>query len=180
MNYASIPFGEPGDCNAINANKGRRVRIVRDFIGRDLSKLHTLDIGPPNAFGRLLGIEDNTEGDVNRGVNSPNPPYDLILCSEILEHFMNPEMVMEQIRALLKPGGICIVSTPVRYPIGWFQSPHHFTEYEPSRLRRMFVYAGFTPVRLKIFCIWDWWFMFCGFRPFLRVLFHRSQLWELR
>jgi len=176
----NVPFTEHGDADDINANKGRRVRIVKEFIGRDISALHTLDIGPANAFGRLLGIKHNTEGDLNEGVKAPSRDYDLILCSEIFEHLMNPLQVMRSIYDLLKPGGVCVLSTPLANPFG-YQSYAHLTEYKPDRLRRLFEYVGFEPVKMKIYCIWDWWpFMFTGIRPFFRCLFHRSQLWCLK
>lgn len=177
----AIPFTEHGDANDLNANKGRRVRIVKEFIGGDLSGLHTLDIGPPNAFGKILGIKDNTKGDVNEGLVAPSYAYDLILCSEIFEHLMAPLWTMRNIYYLLRPNGVCILSTPLANPFAWYQSYAHFAEYKPDRLRRLFEYVGFEVVKMKIYCIWDWWpFMFTGIRPFLRCLFHRSQLWYLR
>jgi SAM-dependent methyltransferase len=177
--YSSIPFAEPGDDQAINANKGRRVRIVREFIGKDLSKLHTLDIGEPNAFGRLLEMEDNTTGNLNYELVAPSKQYDLILFSEIIEHIMNPLGRLRDCYHLLQSRGILIVSTPIANRI-FMQSPHHLTEYQPKRFRRMLEYAGFKVVKYRTICIWDWWpFMFTGIRPFLRCLFHRSQLWYL-
>jgi len=179
--FKGVPFTEHGDASTQNANKGKRVRVVREFIGKDLSQLKTLDIGGKNRFGELLGIKHNTEGNLNEGIVAPDKDYDLILCSEIFEHLMNPLQIMRQIHDLLKPDGVCILSTPIEYKIGWYQSPHHFVEYRPDRLRMLFEYAGFKPNKYKSFCIWDWWpFMFTGVRPFLRCVFHRSQLWELK
>jgi SAM-dependent methyltransferase len=176
-----VPFTKHGDASDQNANKGKRVRIVGDFIGNDLENLKTLDIGGKNKFGELLGIRDNTSGNLNEGVIAPSNTYDFILCSEILEHLMNPLQVMREIMELLRPGGICIVSTPIEYKIGWYQSEAHFVEYRPDRLKKLFEYVGFEILDYKKFCIWDWWpFMFTGVRPFLRCLLHRSQLWKLR
>jgi len=182
VDLSNVPFTEHGDASDINANKGRRVRIVREFIlDMDLDKRHTLDIGGSNAFGKLMGMKDNTSGDLNEGINAPSKDYDLILFSEIFEHLMNPLQAMREVYDLLRPGGVCILSTPKAYPIGWYQSYAHFTEYKPDRLRRVFEYVGFQIWGMKIYCIWDWWpFMFTGFRPFLRCLFHRSQLWKLK
>jgi SAM-dependent methyltransferase len=177
-NYSEIPFAEPGDDNADNANKGRRVRIVREFIGQDLSELHTLDIGCTNAFGRKMGIKDNTLAtDLNVELVAPSDNYDLILCSELIEHNFNPGRMIERCWELLKPGGVLIVSTPVGNMSYFLQSPHHLTEYRPKRFRVMLEYYGFEVKKLKIFCIWDWWpFAFSGIRPLWRCLFHRSML----
>lgn len=179
-NYSDIPFGEPGDDNDVNANKGRRVRIVKEFIGRDLYKLKTLDIGQPNAFGRLLGIKDNTlKTDLNLTLIAPSKNYDLILFSEIIEHLMNPLGTLLVIHSLLKKDGVLIVSTPIANHF-WMQSPHHLTEYQPKRFRKMLEYAGFRIVKYRTMLIWDWFpFMFTGIRPLLRCLLHRSQLYYL-
>lgn len=176
-----VPFSAHGDASDENLNKGVRVRAVREFIGMDLTNLHTLDVGAPNMFGKLLGIKDNTAGDVNNGIVAPSAEYDLILFSEIVEHLMNPLGAVRDCFRLLKRGGVCIVSTPLA---AWhsgisMQSPHHFTEYRPDRLRKLFKYVGFEIADYKKISIWDRRFMFYGVRPLLRVLFHRSQLWKL-
>jgi len=172
-----VPFSANGDACDMNLNKGRRVVTVRKFIGFIPEK--SLDIGPPNAFGKALGIRDNTEGDCNWSIDAPDSNYDLILFSEIIEHLMNPLSSMKRCYLLLKPGGICIVSTPIP-SILYYQSPHHFTEYQPDRLKKLFEFAGFEIVDYKKIGIWDRKFMFYGIRPFFRVLLHRSQLWKLR
>jgi len=180
-NYSEIPFAEPGDDCKLNANKKSRVKVVREFIGMNLSTLHTLDIGAPNTFGQLLGIKDNTlRTDLHREMYAPSSEYDLILFSEIPEHIGNLLARFDDCYALLKPGGLLIVSTPIPNMI-FYQSPHHLAEYRPDRLRKLMEYAGFEVVKYKKICIWDPLpFMFTGLRPFLRVLFHRSQLWMMR
>lgn len=40
------------------------------------------------------------------------PGFDLIICSEVLEHLFDPLAVTKEIRRLLKPDGTYIVSTP--------------------------------------------------------------------
>ena len=177
-----VPFSAHGDASDDNANKGRRVKEVRAFIGFSPRLRKSLDIGPPNAFGRALGILDNTTGDLNHGVNAPSKDYELILFSEIIEHLGNPLMALEECRDLLVKGGILIVSTPLCL---WhsgisYQSPHHLTEYRADRFRRLLEFAGFEIVKYKRINIWDRGFFFRGIRPALRVLFHRSQLWMAR
>jgi len=174
-----VPFSAHGDAGDANANVGRRVKIVREFIGLDLCRLHTLDIGPPNAFGKALDFNHNTRGDVNEGVSAPSGGYDVILFSEIMEHLMNILTPLRDCHKLLKPGGLLIVSTPIPNII-FYQSKHHLAEYRPDRLRQVFEYVGFEVVKYKKINIWDRSFAFKGIRPMLRVLFHRSQLWMLR
>jgi len=187
-----VPFSAHGDASDENLNKGRRVRIVREFMSshiKDIEKLHTLDIGPPNAFGRALGFKVNTQGDLNWGVCPILPVgemrlgrFDVILFSEIIEHLMNPLTALEDCHALLKSGGYMVVSTPLMM---WhsgisYQSPHHVVEYRKDRFQKMLEFAGFEVVKYKKINIWDKKFALYGVRPLLRVLFHRSQLWLVR
>lgn len=43
--------------------------------------------------------------------------FDLILCSEVLEHIPDTERVIAGIRRLLAPGGVLLLSTPQRYSL---------------------------------------------------------------
>lgn len=180
-----VPFSAHGDASDENLNKGRRVKIVREFMSshiKGIEKLNTLDIGPPNAFGRALGFKHNTTGDLNYRVNAPSSGYDVILFSEIIEHLLNPLHALESCRHLLRPGGIMIVSTPL---LLWhsgvsYQSPHHVVEYRKDRFRKLLEFSGFEIVKYKKINLWDRRFAFYGIRPMLRVLFHRSQLWMVR
>ena len=49
-----------------------------------------------------------------------NDRFDIILCTQVLEHCTNPWMAMGEISRLLKPGGFAIVSVPHV----WFYHPH--------------------------------------------------------
>ncbi len=54
---------------------------------------------------------------------SPEPRYDFVLCTEVIEHTQQPERVIGTLRSILRPGGIAIVSLPNRlslpYVVGW-------------------------------------------------------------
>lgn len=49
--------------------------------------------------------------------NSKLPPqsFDLILCTEVIEHIPDSQRALNEMRRLLKPGGVLILSTPQRY-----------------------------------------------------------------
>ncbi len=48
---------------------------------------------------------------------------DLVLCSEVIEHFPDPDQVLAELVRIAKPGGSVVVSTPVRYdPVTWFRA----------------------------------------------------------
>lgn len=43
--------------------------------------------------------------------------FDLVLCSEVLEHLKNLDLAIANLYRILKPGGIAIVTTPQRYSL---------------------------------------------------------------
>lgn len=38
--------------------------------------------------------------------------FDVVYCGEVIEHVFNPDHLLEEIHRVLKPEGICIISTP--------------------------------------------------------------------
>ncbi len=68
----------------------------------------------PNAasVARGKGLEVLV-GDLNRLINQLSGHcFDCLICADILEHLVNPEMVIKQYSSLLNPGGMIIVSVP--------------------------------------------------------------------
>ncbi len=45
----------------------------------------------------------------------PSKSFDLILCSEVVEHIKDSQTALKEMHRLLKPGGILILSTPQKY-----------------------------------------------------------------
>jgi SAM-dependent methyltransferase len=182
LRIPGVPFSELGDENVIKKALTHRLKVTQKFIGYNISDLHTLDIGQSNKIGRALGIKDNTlETDFNREILAPSDNYDLITCFEVLEHVMNPLFMMDRIYELLRPGGICYLTTPIRRRTDVFYGCRgHFTEYKPREMGLLFKYVGFREIRYKKFLYWDWDFMFWGIRPFFRVTTQRHQLWGIR
>jgi 2-polyprenyl-3-methyl-5-hydroxy-6-metoxy-1,4-benzoquinol methylase len=43
--------------------------------------------------------------------------FDLILCSEVIEHLRDSQTALRNLNALLRPGGILVLSTPQRYSL---------------------------------------------------------------
>jgi SAM-dependent methyltransferase len=64
------------------------------------------DLDPPHEWIHRLDLDDPQWTEETRG------PFDLVVCVETLEHVENPRQVLRSIRALLRPGGRLLVSTP--------------------------------------------------------------------
>lgn len=46
----------------------------------------------------------------------PDNTYDVIVCTQVLEHVGNPFRAMAEIRRILKPGGTLLLTVPAAYP----------------------------------------------------------------
>jgi 2-polyprenyl-3-methyl-5-hydroxy-6-metoxy-1,4-benzoquinol methylase len=74
----------------------------------------------------------------------PDTSFDLVVCFEAIEHLDDPSSALDHLRRVLRPGGLLLVSTPVKgiYPEG---NPFHLNEYEPGELeaalRRRFAHV---------------------------------------
>jgi ubiquinone/menaquinone biosynthesis C-methylase UbiE len=78
--------------------------------------------------------------------------FDRIICSEVLEHVPDPDLVLAEIARLLKPGGIFAASVPRYWPeaICWHLAPAyprepggHVRIFRPDRLRAEVEKHGF-------------------------------------
>lgn len=176
-----IPFKYHGNSTDPDLNNCHRLKLYRKFIGLETIPSDSLDIGEPGYISRELEVFDNTiETDFNHEVKAPAPPYQTITCFEVINHICNPLQFMEQIRDLLRPGGVLYLSCPIVFLIPWHHCRFNFVMYGQDRLETMFEYAGFKVVRSKKCIPWPFRFVFLGIRPVFRFLFNRIVIWELR
>jgi SAM-dependent methyltransferase len=70
-------------------------------------------------------------------IPAPDQSFDVILCTEVLEHVPEPIQVLKEISRLLRPGGRAFITAPLGS--GLHQLPFHF-------------YGGYTPEWYKRFC----------------------------
>ncbi|ORB78429.1 MULTISPECIES: class I SAM-dependent methyltransferase [Mycobacterium avium complex (MAC)] len=73
--------------------------------------------------------------------------YDLVLCTQVLEHVPEPLPVLRELRRVLKPGGEAWVSAPLFYEE--HETPYDFCRYTQFAWRRMAAEAGFTVESLE-------------------------------
>lgn len=70
------------------------------------------------AYGQIDYICDATE------IPVPDASFDVVLCTEVLEHCPEPIRVVKEIARILKPGGRLIMTAPLGS--GIHQEPYHF------------------------------------------------------
>jgi SAM-dependent methyltransferase len=71
--------------------------------------------------------------------------YSFILCTEMLEHVLDPEKVMAELRRVLAPGGTLLLTTRFVYPL--HDAPHDYWRYTRPNLERLF--SAFPSVTIE-------------------------------
>lgn len=81
-----------------------------------------------------LDVEGNPLADIKVATTDkiwdiPSESFDLVLCTEVLEHSKYPENILTEIHRVLKPGGKLILTTPFIYPI--HGAPSDYRRFTP-------------------------------------------------
>jgi SAM-dependent methyltransferase len=88
----------------------------------------------------------------------PATPYDVVVLSNVLEHFLAPRAALDEIRRLLRPGGEVWISCP--NAASWLRSlagrawinwhvPFHIVHFRAPRLQALLEEAGFALVEAR-------------------------------
>jgi SAM-dependent methyltransferase len=70
----------------------------------------------------------------------------VILCTETLEHVLNPGILLLEIRRALCTDGILVMTVP--FSARWHFIPHDYWRYTPSGLGHLLSDAGFADIRI--------------------------------
>ena len=103
-----------------------------------------------------IGI-DSEEAAAHFGYRSPDTRYftgsrwpvetgaaDIVLCSETLEHVLDPHEFLLEARRCLKPGGKLLLTVP--FAARWHFIPHDYWRFTPSALNHLLERAAFCEV----------------------------------
>jgi SAM-dependent methyltransferase len=66
---------------------------------------------------------------------------DTVLCTEVLEHVPDPDLVVREIVRVLKPGGVVICTAPFVYPV---HDAYDFFRYSPGTIPALMRRHGLT------------------------------------
>lgn len=94
------------------------------YLAHDFNKYTGEKLGGTTAYGNLDLVSEITELPV------PDASFDVVLCTEVLEHVPEPIRAVQEMARVLKPGGRLLLTAPLGS--GLHQLPYHF-------------YGGFTP-----------------------------------
>ncbi len=116
------------------------------FLSKYASDKKILDIGAGGSgyhkfFPNRLSVDIDPErkpdvvGDAQK-LPFTDSQFEMILCTEVLEHVRNPKAAMDEMFRVLKPGGIVVLTTRFVYPI--HDAPHDFWRYTKYALQHLF------------------------------------------
>ncbi|MFZ2484781.1 MAG: class I SAM-dependent methyltransferase [Minisyncoccia bacterium] len=124
-------------------------RAVVTYLSKYISG-NTLDFGAGSAKYRNIiapHTSKYTTFDVIGGENidivgdAHKPPFidktfDTVISTQMLEHVERPWVIVGEIKRILKPGGICIITAPFMIP--YHADPHDFFRYTKEGLGSLF------------------------------------------
>jgi SAM-dependent methyltransferase len=117
---------------APNTSEGARPHFVR-------ATVETLDIAPASGATYVADITARNDAII------PAERFDYVVCTEVLEHTLQPFDAVAEIERVLKPGGVAIVTVPFNLRLhGPLPDCWRFTEHG---LRALF--QRFTIVELE-------------------------------
>ncbi len=102
------------------------------YEAHDFKRYDGVKLGGTSAYGHIDHASDITK------IPVPDGAFDVVLCTEVLEHVPEPIAALEEMVRVLRPGGRILLTAPLGS--GLHQLPYHF-------------YGGYTP---------EWYRQFAG------------------
>lgn len=109
---------------------------------QDFTRLNPDQLRAAKGYGQIDYISDAT------AIPVPDGTFDVILCTEVLEHVPEPIRVVSEMGRILRPGGTLLLTAPLGS--GLHQEPfHYYGGYTPHWYRRVLADAGFENIVIE-------------------------------
>lgn len=88
------------------------------------AQVETLDIDPDSGADYVADLCADNSSFIREGM------FDVVVCTEVLEHTLNPFAAVAEIHRILKPGGVALITAPFNFRIhGPLPDCWRFTEH---------------------------------------------------
>jgi 2-polyprenyl-3-methyl-5-hydroxy-6-metoxy-1,4-benzoquinol methylase len=97
-----------------------------------------------------LKIKKNTfiiDGSVKKKSSIKNSFFDVIICTEVLEHVIYLDFTIKEIRRILKKNGLIFLTTPFVWPE--HEIPYDFRRFTSYGLKKLFLENNFKILKAK-------------------------------
>lgn len=128
----------------------RKDSLVLDLGGNKIQKRGLFDIEQFNFRVTYVNISAEKKPDVLAdAANLPfgNNIFDVVICSELLEHLYDPERVLREVMRVLKPNGIFLITVPFLVP--YHADPFDFGRYTDQYWKKVLNDVGFYHVNVE-------------------------------
>ncbi len=137
---ATKGLGELGVCDLGAGDGNLLISLHQAGLLSNYKKVVAVELSDERC-ARLREYTDFTVicGDATRVNELPDQSFDLILCSQVIEH-VDEQALLSEISRLLKPGGVAYIASVIREKNGWWYyrtadgkwalDPTHLREYE--------------------------------------------------
>lgn len=116
----AIPMLKPG-MKVLDAGSGHlEEQVMREELLATGITLHTMDMNP--------GPGVDFTGDVS-AMEFASDTYDVVICTQVMEHVQSPPKTMQELARVLKPGGSLYVTAPQSAPL--HNIPWHY--FNPTK-----------------------------------------------
>jgi len=113
-----------------------------DYKTQDFASLSPEQLRGANGYDKIDYLSDATNIPVNDG------SFDVILCTEVLEHLPDPIKVIHEFSRILKSGGKLLLTAPLGS--GIHQEPYHFYGgYTPYWYQKFLTESGFSDISVE-------------------------------
>nr|MBC7245826.1 class I SAM-dependent methyltransferase [Chloroflexota bacterium] len=77
------------------------------------NEVHGIDIsGPALEFAAKRGLVTHQVNVEEQGIPFPDEHFDIVICTDLLEHLFDPKFVLQEIRRVLRKDGYAILAVP--------------------------------------------------------------------
>ena len=120
--------------------------VIHEEIRRFRTDARTLDLGcgrspHSSAFPNRIGVDIVRDVGVHVVADAHALPFvsgsfDQIVCSEVLEHLIDPCQAVHEMSRVLRESGMVVITAPFVYPV--HEAPHDYRRYTGYGLQHLF------------------------------------------